>query len=266
MCKKFLSVVLVLALGSVVLAGTVQWADANNSAPVGAWETVSNWSWTLPDSGLPTLNDTVRAFRADGQGANITVTSTDGTAKAGKLQFKHSASSIVHLSISGYLENSGSVEMTTSKTYVTIQTGGRWDSCTIQSGSAFYLGGGTNADENVNVYGTLNVAANLNIGGTAGGNAFLNIYNSGVVNADSYTINTAANRKINLYGSGRMYVKGNVVTQAQADIDDERITCDISKPLAVYDEGTNKTMIYNIPEPVTIALLGLGGLLFRRKH
>lgn len=128
----------------------------------------------------------------------------------------------------------------------------------------------------VNVYGTLNIksttgTATLNMvcdtrSGTSGVNiATVNIKAGGLMEVDSYTIGKGGVQygtgKINIWKNGVMKIKGSVTAQVKGDIDAGRIV-GVNRAAGYYESGG---YTYVVPEPATIAMLGLGGLMLCRK-
>jgi len=130
--------------------------------------------------------------------------------------------------------------------------------------------------------GTLNVldGGEVNIGGNSGlgtvnavdpaaGSATMTINAGGQVNMHHWndTGTIQAGSLIDIIGSGVLTVGGNRVDAAYAYEALGKLVCDggAGSIIATYDGGADLTTITNIPEPATMILLGLGGLLIRRK-
>lgn len=276
MSKKLISLVLVLAIASMASAG--QWAAAAPSAsqPAGNWNVGTNW-----DTGVvPVATDaTVKLQRNAGDNtSNIIVT----TAVSGgvKTQITSFTAKLVKLEITntGSLSHSGSFDGYTGSLDATIDAGGVWNACTA-SGS-FKMASNTAAGMAnsvvVSVYGTLNVKGasgtlalvNDTRSGTSGTNtATVNIMAGGLVDVDSYIIGLGGvqygNGHINFYGNGKMIIKGDARAQAETDRAAGRITGLSASDINLVGGNT----VLQVPEPATLALLGLGGLtLLRRKR
>ena len=275
MCKKLLTVLLVLVLSSMASAGSYYFMGTDLSNPT-AWEVSGNWSLGAWDgtgpAGLPTATDFARISNNLG-GATITVT---GTGQGVKIQTRNAAST---LTVSGTLNSGGSLELDCSPSgtdaTLNISAGGVVNATAgeVKIGRASRTGGTI-----VNVDGTLNASGGTGIsigtwsaGGASGENWDLNINNGGVVNSNALAVNTnaadgAAN--INISGTGKLILDGNVqqaisLLRASGHIDGDGIAGGVSMDYNTSNAG--KTTVY-VPEPATIALLGLGGLLLRKRR
>jgi hypothetical protein len=221
------------------------------------------------------------------QTANIIV--TDAQSGGIKVQVTSFAAKLVKLEITntGSISHSGSADLYTGSLAATIDSGGVWNAVT--SSGSFKMAANTNATTAnsvvVDAYGTLNVKGtsgatlalvNDTRSGTSGINsATVNIRSGGLVDVDSYTIGLAGVQygtgKINIYGlnaaSGVMKIKGDATAQVATDAAASRIVCVDGTLTWSYNAGTNTTTVWNVPEPATLALLGLGSLtLLRRKR
>jgi hypothetical protein len=286
MCKKFLSLVLVLALSTIASAITLSFVGGGDGS---SWGDSDNWA-----SGTTYQEPTISDF-ARPTGNAVTVNTTG--AACDKLQFRGVANGWVTIQNGMDLETNGSVEMDSSTTGssvgITIDAGGTLNACT-QSGNtsaftAFKLGrDARTGDSIVNVNGTLNVVSvdaveksELNIGvwnnGATGGGGgsvgtwALNIGSTGTVNADvlSVDVNPADGTSlIDITNGGVMVLAGDVRNNIGGWIANGFIIGDSGASGVAYDYGVSnagKTTVY-IPEPATIALLSLGGLLLRKRR
>jgi hypothetical protein len=288
MSKKLISLVFVLALAG--MASAIQWVGPGAGEGPGNWAVASNWDLNR----LPVASDAtvvVQSLTAGHLGANVIV---DSAVSGGvKPQFTIHTETVT-IQDGGSISNDGSVELKGSATVtVTIDDGGVWDACQklTQALGTFKLGTANSTAAIVDVYGTLNVkntgtmtttgsdlqvafgtSANIGIGR-------LNIKDGGLVNVDAYSINSALvtsgiyagqmRGKIKVDNGGILKIKGNVFATVTADIAAGKIVngYGTAEDLIAWT-GVEGFQTYTyVPEPATIALLGLGSLmLLRRKR
>jgi len=273
MSKKLISLVLVLAITG--MASAIQWIGAAQGSAAGDWNVAANWDSLR----TPVASDAqVRLYLSSALGGNIYVdTAVSGGAKT---QMATLGINTLEVRNGGTVSESGSWEMYNVTDTITIRDKGIINACTT-SGS-FKLASNTNGTsvntDTVNVYGRLNVKGTgssvLNItNDTRGTNVasivgIVNIYLGGLVDVDNYNIGTYGSGTINISQGGVMKIKGDASAKVTADLAAGRIT---GYDKAVGSLGSEDIIVAGaytwIPEPATIALLGMGSLmLLRRKR
>lgn len=198
-----------------------------------------------------------KAFRhgyyEDGSGANtsgttaplLTITST------GSLSYSNGTESSAHSYIGHWTNAQMDIDAEGSFT----------------GGKRLQIGYGVGATGTVNVSGTLtNTLNNIFVG--VDGTGLLNVLDGGVVNIRNNSSGlkiSGVDSWVDLFGSAAIVIPGDALGFAQDDIDGGRMRGDgvVGNLLASYD-GT-WTTITVLPEPATMMLLGLGGMLLRRK-
>ena len=106
----------------------------------------------------------------------------------------------------------------------------------------------------VNVWGTLNVVSQNPTNGTSdlqicnlaggAGTGTLNIYSTGVVNVDAYTIGTYGTGRIYITIGGTMTIKGDATVQVNADISAGKIAGTSGATAScTYNSGDGKTYV-----------------------
>jgi hypothetical protein len=273
MCKKLMVLLLVLGIASVATAANISFTGAIDSA----WNKAGNWT----PAAVPAVTDNARFYTAGV--LNCTVTSS-GVAIANKVQYRGCPGNST-VTVTGDLTTNGSVEIDTNGTAtLNISAGATMDACTQQSGSSqwtsFKLGRASRSGASVcNVDGTLNVtsqsvdASELKLGywsetSNAGGTWTLNIGGTGTVNADALVVNLrklAGTPLIDIATGGLMVLTGDVQAQCINLRNGGIIKGDGgASAIGVSLIGGNTHV--QVPEPAMIALLGLGGLLLRKRR
>jgi hypothetical protein len=248
----------------------------------GTWELGTNWTGTGPPDGTnstaiySTATITVNSNRALGSVINFNRDNAN----------VHYGNTAIDLTIaSGYtVSNSKGAFMCSSvagaKATITISETAKWNFATGTSGNNFFVSsGGTTGNKSVdivNVYGTLDgttgtvttIGLVLTNTATGTGSGTVNIYDTGVVKVRTYTIGTTGGTgRIYIEMGGYMWINGDKRTQVSADITNSRIQKLGAEGTLEYDydAGTTRTWVTVTPEPATVALLGLGGLMLCRK-
>jgi len=272
MSKKLISLVLVLAIAG--MASAIQWIGNGTGSPAGNWNVATNWDSLR----TPIASDsTVKAYLSSGLGANIYV---DSAVSGGlKTQMATLGPNALEVRNGGSVTEAGSWELFNVNDTITIRGAGVINACT--TGGSFKIAANTNGTSTntdiVNVYGTLNVKGTgtsvlglcndtrgTNVGSIVG---TVNVRNGGLVDVDGYIIGTNGTGTIVFSQGGQMKIKGNATAQLTTDIGLGRISGINNRggALGVGDIHVVGGYTY-IPEPATLALLGLGGLLLRRKR
>jgi hypothetical protein len=277
MSKKLVSLVLVLAIAGMASAGTAVW---NNAVQVGNWEVASNWTQNgtspvgLPPGQGAYTNDFAAAYPQAGGYTAVTI-NLSSLASVGRMKYQFQTTTL-NINSGGNLLNNGSIggiQLYGNTSDITnVNSGGKL----IATGSTYGLVTGNGSHTiNINSGGLMGAYGNashlatnaLNIGGTntGGGSTTVNVY--GILDADS--INMAnANHVVKLYTGGVIYVwgtlGGTIVSGDGGTIGSAVVTDPVAgSPL----NGLSVTKYYIVPEPATLALLGLGSLtLLRRKR
>lgn len=280
MFKKLMVLALVLSLASAASA-----LNVNFLGPDGAdWDVASNWA----TGSVPGLADNARPA-----GFNIAV-STSPT-KVVKIQYRGVAGSGVTIASGAVLSNAGSFEHDngTGTTLTQIDVGGVLNACDQSNArsdyTAYKLGRAqySTGHSQLTVNGTLNVQSGAyyidkptmlskselligmwGVGMWSGSSATLSVGATGVVNADDLIMNTngAADCDvlIDIATGGKIVVLGQHNSKFQSYRAQGLITGNGTCDVGIFFDGSYTTL--QVPEPMTIALLGLGGLALLRKR
>jgi hypothetical protein len=257
--QKLCVFLLIIAIASVN-------ATAKRYEGSGPWEDPTRW---IPP-GLPGEPDEIRI-----EGGNtLTVSSAVPTVLR----------VIAGLEGSGTLHIlSGGVVTTTDWSAAAMGGGANTGTFNIDAGGAMNIGTHLWVAEAaasvgyMNVYGTVNVGGILGLGSVGfnpGGTGYLTVYPGGVLNLSnihgdgSSSIMGSSVLNIIAGSSGLVTLPGDFVSVVQAYVDAGKITGngDPANVVITCDMSTGfDTHVTAIPEPATIALLGIGGLLIRRR-
>ena len=278
MFKKLMVLALVLSLASAASA-----LNVNFLGPDGAdWDVASNWA----TGSVPGLADNARPA-----GFNIAV-STSPT-KVVKVQYRGVAGSGVTIASGAVLSNAGSFEHDNGSgtTLTQIDVGATLNACDQSNAASIYtaykLGRAqySTGHSQCTVEGTMNVVSGATwgmgtpslselafgiwgMGNWSGSSATMNIGAAGVVNADVLQMNTNGSADcavlLDIATGGKMVLLSDQRSVVQAYralgliIGDGGAT-----QVGISYDGSYTTL--QVPEPMTIALLGLGGLALLRK-
>jgi len=272
MSKKLISLVLVLALAS--LASAVQWGGATFTDAAGDWQAPTNWVGGV----LPAASDaTCQIYTSTGTGSNVYLNSYEPGSIKPQMKFGNTKLEVQN---GGTMYADGSFEQGTSgssgSSIVIIDAGGLVDVCkkTTQTTGTWKVGSASPSTTThlVDIYGVARVKGQLATSdiqvGYSGGTAEVRIEAGGLLDVDAYSIGVGKG-VIKIYGqnagSGIMQILGDKTSQVATDVAAGRIVCVDDGITWIYSGGYTK--VWNLPEPATVALLGLGSLLlYRKKH
>jgi len=284
MSKKLISLVLVLAIAGIASAADFYW---NSDVASGNWSVASNWklggtatsplATTTPATGdqawiRSSLNGTLSVLTINAN-ANATVSrlnmnygtptlnvqsgvtlTNNGTISATGWQFYNTSDGVVN--VEGSLLNERP-----DTTAMAVKIGG---SSNGLSNTVNILDGGIMTVKNTSTH---NAVFGIGNTGTGAGSAYVNIAAGGLLDVDSYTFGALVNKKITITGDGLMRIRGDVRTQVNNDVTAGNIARGGGGLLTSWVAGESGQLYTYVPEPATVALLGLGSLmLLRRKR
>lgn len=256
--KKLLFIVFVCAIASIANAADIRYMGD------GPWETTANWNGGV----MPGALDAARM-----NWGNNTVTVSTTVPTVNQLQAGVDEPGTLHVL-------SGGVVTTT-----TWAGAGVAGACTgtfnVDAGGTMNVGGhlwvGAGAAGNVgivNISGTVNVGGiiglgTINAGTASGGTGTVNVLDGGALNLANihglgYSIFSGS--VLDISGSGVVTLPGDFVAVINAYVANGYITGNGIANNVLAEVVGGQTLVTATPEPVSIALLGLGALLLRRRN
>jgi hypothetical protein len=258
--------ILVLGLTGSAVGGYIgkTWGGGSES-----WTTLSKWydqgtngsDWVTPATALPTLADAVN-FGGDRTPGSL---SLPGTLPTGGATIGAGVSAVAKdVNLFG--------RWTPQNMTVTVEAGGTlttaahiiigldWDAAT---------GSPDNSAHTVTTAGTINIGTTLLVGASNGGTEADNSYGvlditGGVVKVNDSIIFIAGQQTpyIQISGAGELWWSG---TEHDQDVSDMIDATNIRGTGLTVTEEDGWTKIY-VPEPATVAILGLGSLVLLRRR
>jgi len=234
----------------------------------GPWEDATKWT---PDNGttypgnLPGILDAARM-----NWGNNTVTVSSVVPTAQQVQAGVDEGGTLHVQSGGVVTSdwwSGPGVAGACTGTFNIDAGG-----TMNIGTHLWVGSGGVGNFGIaNISGVINIGNMIGLGtidavNPTGGIGTVNVLDGGLLAGTYITPVTsiAAGSLLTVSGSGLATFTGDYVTAIQDFIDAGRI---IGAVVPIYDEfGTVIQTNIVVPEPATMILLGLGGLLIRRRR
>jgi len=291
MMKKLICLCLVLALAGSASAATAIWKTG-----AGDWAPTSNWG----GSGAPSASNDTYGFSGTSSAlSTITVTSTTtgatlafflGQPNSTKPAGVTATASQTLLIINGVMNvtrDTQAWDYKSSSSNSTVDVYGTFNAGTNSTSALNLMITSSTAALSTDVVnvrggGTLNVAVTtgtgtgtLAVGKASGSTGTVNIYNGGTANVKT-TYTVGATGTIYIENNGILWIGGDKRTTVAADIGTKLKAMNVPGTSGLtygYDAShvlgnlTGATWVKGVPEPATIAMLGLGGLmLIRRKR
>lgn len=270
--KKLLLLVMLVCLcaGMASAVDPSVWTRPTVDGP-GNWNDSNNWN----DGGVPDPTTTVvRTATNPDNLAEIVVDDAQTFGRALRHGYYEDGSGVNSSGTTGPLlriRNGGSLSsgLDVTRSYV-----GYWSDAQmiVEAGGVFstshrlYIGYKPGAIGTVDIAGTVNVTSNKILIGDDG-TGFLNVLDGGVLNVRNYlSIPINSSSFLDIQGTGKVSAAGNFLTDAEALIAGGRIKGDGVAGGVIATYADDVTTITVIPEPATMILLGLGGLLIKKRR
>lgn len=258
-------VVAVLLAAGMVSAATVWNPAANGIYPpdTGDWNDPANWTNGVPSETSPSDK---AVFNVPGAAECIV---SDAQTVGHLVQGDNNDGGILRIVDGGFLKAGTNPVWTAigynNPAHCIVETGGE-----LTAAQHLWVGLLDGAEGTLDLEGgTVNVANMIGIGWD-GGIGQVNV-NAGLFNLGNWnaTDSIKAGSNMNIT-EGTVRINGHRIDSIETMVGDGRITgygfSDLDHVQVAWDAEAQQTVITAIPEPVTLTLLGLGGLLLRKRR